>query len=90
MPSSDLTKAVTQAARYIYEVEREANSVKFQQRIGGVRTVKPRGILIFGRSLGWEEESEAYRIMNSSYHNLTIMTFDHVLERAFRMVGCKY
>jgi hypothetical protein len=88
VPSSDLTKAITQAARYIYEVEREANSVKFLNRVGGVRTVKPRGILIFGRSSDWgDDENEAYRILNSSYHNLTIMTYDHVLERAKRMVG---
>lgn len=88
VPSSDLTKAITQAARYIYEVEREANSVKFLNRVGGVRTVKPRGILIFGRSSDWGDgENEAYRILNSSYHNLTIMTYDHVLERAKRMVG---
>lgn len=88
VPSSDLTKAITQAARYIYEVEREANSVKFLNRVGGVRTVKPRGILIFGHSSDWgDDENEAYRILNSSYHNLTIMTYDHVLERAKRMVG---
>lgn len=88
VPSADLTKAITQAARYIYEVEREANSVKFLERVGGVRTVKPRGILIFGRSSDWEDdENEAYRILNSSYHNLTLMTYDHVLERAKRMVG---
>ena len=88
MPSSDLTKAITQATRYIFEVEREANSVKFLDRVGGVRTVKLRGILIFGRSSNWgDEENEAYRILNSSYHNLTIMTYDYVLERAKRMVG---
>lgn len=91
VPASDLTKAITQAARYIFEVEREANSVKFLDRVGGVRTVKPRGILIFGRSSNWgNDENEAYRILNSSYHNLTIMTYDHVLERAKRMVGYDY
>lgn len=88
VPSSDLTKAITQASRYLYEVEREANSVKFIDSVGGVRTVKPRGILIFGRSSNWgDDEKEAYRILNSSYHNLTIMTYDHVLLRAKRMVG---
>ena len=88
VPSSDLTKAITQATRYIFEVEREANSVKFLDRVGGVRTVKSRGILIFGRSSNWgDEENEAYRILNSSYHNLTIMTYDYVLDRAKRMVG---
>ena len=88
VPSSDLVKAITQASRYIYEVEREANSVKFQERVGNIKTVKPRCILIFGRSFDWDEkQSEAYRILNSSYHNLSILTYDHVLERAKRIVG---
>lgn len=87
VPSSDLTKAVTQATKYIYEIEREANSVKFLERVGNVKTIKPRCILIFGRSNGWNgEQKEAYRILNSSYHNLTIMTYDHVLKRAKRIL----
>jgi hypothetical protein len=32
VPHSDLTKAMTQALRYLYEVEREANDVKFLER----------------------------------------------------------
>jgi len=88
VPSSDLTKAITQATKYIYEVEREANSVKFLERVGNVRTIKPRCILIFGRSSDWNnEQKEAYRILNSSYHNLTIMTYDHVLLRAKRILN---
>lgn len=82
-PSSDLTKAVTQASHYLYEVEREANSVKFRDRVNQVKTIKPRCTLIFGRSNDWnEEQRESYRILNSSLHNLTIITYDHVLERA--------
>ena len=88
VPSSDLTKAITQATKYIYEVEREANSVKFLERVGNVKTIKPRCILIFGRSNDWnDEQKEAYRILNSSYHNLTIMTYDYVLGRAKRILG---
>lgn len=88
VPSSDLTKALTQASRYIYEVEREANSVKFLESVQGVRTVKPRCILIFGRSNGWSEmQIEAYRILNAGFHNLTVLTYDHVLDRARRIVG---
>ncbi len=88
VPTMDLIKAVTQAASYIYEVEREANSIKFLERVDGVRTIKPRCILIFGRSSDWNsEQNEAFRILNSSYHNLTIMTYDHVLERAKRIIG---
>jgi len=88
VPSGDLVKAIAQAARYIFEVEREANSVKFLERVGGVKTVKPRCILIFGRSEGWDDDRiEALRILNAGYHNLTIMTYDHVLARARRIVG---
>lgn len=88
VPSMDLVKAITQASRYIFEIENEANSVKFLERVGGVRTVKPRGVLIFGRSKGWDrEQQEAYRILNDSYHNLTIMSYDHVLQRAKRIAG---
>jgi hypothetical protein len=88
VPSSDLTKAITQASRYIYEVEREANSVKFLERVGQVKTVKPRCILIFARSNDWNSSQvETYRIMNAGFHNLTVMTYDHVLERAKRIVG---
>jgi hypothetical protein len=88
VPSSDLTKAITQATKYIYEVEREANSVKFLERVGNVKTIKPRCILIFGRSNDWDDkQKEACRILNSSYHNLTIMTYDHVLRRAKRILG---
>jgi len=87
VPSSDLIKAVTQATKYIYEVEREANSVKFLERVGNVKTIKPRCILIFGRSYNWNDaQRAAYRILNSSYHNLNIMTYDHVLDRAKRIL----
>jgi len=88
VPSSDLTKAITQANRYIFEIEREANSLKFLQRLDGTMTVKPRCTLIFGRSNNWnDDQSEAYRILNACFHNLHVMTYDHVLDRAKRMVG---
>ena len=91
IPSTDLTKAIGQATRYIYEVEREANSVKFLERVGNVKTIKPRCVLIFGRSQDWsDEQKEAYRILNASYHNLTIMTYDHVLDRAKRILGLNH
>lgn len=87
-PHSDLVKAITQAARYVLEVEREANSVKFLERVDGVKAIKPRCVLIYGRSHNWsDQQCEAYRVLNAGYHNLTIMTFDHVLARAKRMLN---
>lgn len=88
VPHNDLIKAITQASKYIYEIEREANSQKFFERIGNVKTIKPRCILIYGRSNNWDDEQKAsYRLLNSNYHNLTIMTYDHILERANRLVN---
>lgn len=90
IPSSDLIKAITQSIRYIYEIEREANSNKFLESTNGVKTIKPRCLLIFGRSHDWsKEQHEAYRILNSSYHNLSILTYDHVLNRAKSILGVK-
>ena len=87
-PSSELTKAITQATTYIYEVERESNSIKFLEMVGGVRAVKPRGVLVFGRSNNWNaQQCTAYRLLNCSYHSISIMTYDHVLARAKRMVA---
>lgn len=87
IPSNDLIKAITQASKYLFEVEQEANSIKFRERVGNVKTIKPRCILIFGRSDDWDkEQKESYRILNSNYHNLTIMTYDHILARAKRIV----
>lgn len=87
VPHSDLTKAITQASNYLYEVEREANSVKFLDRTAGTRTIKPRCVLVFGRSIEWNDRQHAAcRILNSTFHNLTILTYDHVLRRAQRML----
>lgn len=88
IPSSELTKAIIQATTYIFEVEREANSLKFLKRVGHVKTIKPRCVLLFGRSIDWnDEQCETYRILNSSFHNLNIMTYDHVLKRAKRILN---
>ena len=85
--SPHLTEAITQSITYISELEREANSVKFLERVG-IKAIKPRCTLIFGRSEGWDDDQrEAYRILNSSFKNLTILTYDHVLDRAKRIVG---
>lgn len=86
IPSNDLVKAIAQTSNYIYELETETNSKKFEKRIR-CEVVKPRCTLIFGRSNDWNNEKyQSFRILNSSYHNLAIMTYDQVLERAKRIL----
>ena len=87
IPHTDLIKAITQAHRYLYEIEQEANSLKFVERVG-LRAIKPRCTLVFGRSADWDDdERRAYRILNGGYHSLSVLTYDHVLTRARRMLG---
>lgn len=90
VPSADLAKAITQCLNYIYAIELEANSTKFARRIGS-RVIKPRCILIFGRSYDWnDEQREAYRILNAAYNQVSILTYDHISERAQNVPGEEY
>ena len=87
IPSSDLIKAIMQCLNYIHAIEQEANSVKFIERTKS-KVIKPRCILIFGRSNDWiEEQREAYRILNAAYNQLSILTYDHLLMRAKNVLG---
>ncbi|TVT86879.1 Shedu anti-phage system protein SduA domain-containing protein [Acinetobacter colistiniresistens] len=71
-------------------MRQESNSVKFLERTEHIKTIKPRCTLIYGRSNDWNKDQiKAFRILNSSYHNLSVITFDHVLERAKRILGQK-
>ena len=88
IPKAELTKATMQCNRYILETERRMNDADLLKKLGNIPIAKPRITLIYGRSINWDEEQkEAYRVLNSSYTTLNIMTFDHLLERAKRMTG---
>lgn len=86
-PRSELMESVMQCMRYISAAETSANNHQKVSELG-VDIVKPRITLIYGRSDGWgEEEIKRFRIMNSSFHNITILTYDQVLKRASKIIG---
>lgn len=85
VPSADLIKAITQCLNYIYAIEQESNSAKFLAQTKG-KVIKPRCLLIYGRSNKWnEEQCEAFRILNAAYYQISILTYDHLLERAEKL-----
>ncbi len=87
IPAADLTKAIMQCARYVTEMERRMNDKKKTDALGG-DILKPRITLIYGRSNDWSKESrEQFKILNSSFHNITILSYDHVLQRAKRITN---
>ena len=87
VPSSDLVRAITQCLNYIKVTEQKSDSVSFTKRVG-CKVIKPRCILVFGRSNNWDnEQMEAFRILNAAYNQISILTYDHLLERAKNMLG---
>ena len=87
VPSSDLIRAITQCLNYIHAIEQEANSAKFVRRTKS-KVIKPRCILVYGRSYNWNvEQCEAYRILNAAYNQISILTYDHLLMRAKNVLG---
>ncbi len=88
LPTSKLTAAIMQCARYILKTEKRMNDHEEIEKLNNTPIAKPRITLLYGRSKMWsQKEKEAYRVLNSSYHNITIMTYDHILERAKRILG---
>lgn len=80
-----VTEALAQVAGYIFEAEKNAADVDFIRDHGGRVPLKPRGILIIGRSVGWgEEEWRAHRLLNDKLHGIQVITYDQLLERAKR------
>ncbi len=87
IPSSALVKAITQCLNYIYSIEQKTNDAAFREQTG-CKVVKPRCTLIFGRSNDWDDEmKKSFRILNSSYSQLSIMTYDQLLDRAKNVLG---
>lgn len=88
IPKSELTSATMQCSRYILQTERRTNDLELHKKLHNTPIVKPRITLIYGRSNNWgETEKEAYRVLNSSYVTLNIITYDHLLERSKRLIG---
>lgn len=85
-PTANLTKAIMQCMRYITETERRMNDKKKTDKLGA-NILKPRITLVFGRSNTWgDEQREQFRILNSSFHNISILTYDHVLNRSKKII----
>lgn len=79
---SALTKAIAQTQNYIFELENKSNDEQYQKK-NGCRIIKPRGIILFGSKKTLSTEEIKYlRILNSSYHNMQIITYQQLLIKA--------
>lgn len=83
VPSHVTQGAIAQAMHYILETEKQIDSKSWAEEHEGIYPIKPRAIVVLGRSNLWgEEEGIAYRILNDALHGIVLLTFDQLLFRA--------
>ena len=80
--SAELTKAIAQTQNYIFELEKKTVDEEYQHQ-NNCKVIRPKGIILFGGQIPLnDEESKYLRILNSSYHNLQVITYKQLLEKA--------
>ncbi len=86
VPHSELISALTQVWNYQAHLENQMDRKSVSKRLNGATILRPQATLILGRSVHWSPEHlEAQRLLNSSLHGVTVMTYDQALERAERI-----
>ena len=87
IPHAELQGAIAQTTKYILQAEKQVDSEDYMRDHGGIKPLKPRGLIIQGRSSEWGGgEWEAFRLLNDELHSIQVMTFDHLLQQAERML----
>ena len=82
--SAALSKAITQGITYIQETEDARPLIQTKEKLP---FLKPRAKIVIGRSEDWDtDRQDSLRKLNSSLQNIQIMTYDHLLAGANRMV----
>jgi hypothetical protein len=86
-PSEELKGAVTQATNYIFQVEKKFSDPDWCRENKCETPVKPKCTVIIGRSTEWSiEEKTAFRLLNDSLHGIDVITFDHLYNRAEKIL----
>ncbi len=80
-PSAALSKAISQATKYIQDSEDVRTTIVTKE---GVPFLKPRAKIVIGRSNGWptdktDKRMDCLRKLNAQLHSIQIMTYDHLL-----------
>lgn len=88
VPHPELMGAMAQTAKYILQAEKKVNDAEYIKDHNGVVPLKPRGLVVHGRSNDWgDDEWEALRLLNDELHTVQIITFDHLYKQAERMLA---
>ena len=67
---------------YIFELEKKVVDTQYQEN-NGCKIIRPRGIVLYGSGKELNIEKQKFlRILNSSYHNVQILTYQQLFEKA--------
>ena len=90
--TAGLTKAIAQTQNYIFELEKATDDEEFKHK-NNCKIVRPKGMVLFESKEHLNDEEQQYlRILNSSYHNLQVITYQQLLGKAkntLRVTGKK-
>ena len=82
--SDAVSKALGQIINYLYQLE--INQFQIAKKLK-VSIIKPRAILLIGKSDAWNEEfREAFRKLNYSLHGIEVVTYTQLLQYGNRLL----
>ena len=85
-PRSELTEAITQCMAYMFALDRKTCDSSKEECIGSM-IMRSKCLLIIGRSESWNnQQKRSLRLLNSTLHGITVITYDMVLENAEKML----
>lgn len=88
VPNPELSCAIVQGINYVLEAESEMKNKSWADSHDGIYPIKPKCLVVHGRSLKWgEEETVAFRLFNDSLHGVNVITYDHLLSRANQILN---
>jgi len=80
--TSSLTKAIAQTQNYIFELEKKSFDSSHQKEYE-YKIIRPKGIILFGSQEPLSDSEKQYlRVLNSSFHNLQVITYQQLLDKA--------
>src|SRR3989344_4740959 len=88
VPNAELQGVLAQVTKYILQAEKKVNDVEYIKDHGGIVPLKPRGVVVHGRSNDWGiDDWGAFRLLNDELHTVQILTFDQLQKQAERMLA---
>lgn len=87
VPRAEVTRAIVQCVNYVFFLENRTNDLEKKEKLDS-KIIKPKCLLIIGRSKDWnDKQKDAFRILNDSFHGVSIVTYDMILQYAEWMLN---